>query len=681
MKKFFLIVFGIIVGGIILGLNIGLFFPWFLGKGPANIGSIEVSYVSMGRFLRDYYPHLSFGPFWYFGFPFHLFYTPLLPVLETILNKSGGIPLWQTYRIISGAGLVLAPVSLFLFVWYISKKMISGVIAGLSYSFLPSLFYYVLPSKEVAMDVFNSRFLDPRRLVILARWGEGPHTLSLFFLPLAGLFYFRVLKSKKLSDMVLAAFFIGLTALTNAIGFYALVILLLAIFFGHLTGKRNKIGEALKTSIPTAIISYGLIAFWYNLSFMSSFFGEGGGALKNYIYLFPWGYILLFFVTLGIYYFFRKVVKRKAIALSFVWFLILFLIVYVYYTSAPPEFAEKRLEFAPQALRLITASDMAFSVFLAVLVGGLISFLEKKGRILKIFANLLGIGLIVGLLSYGFSYFPYGRKVASGEVDLTKTGEYEIANWLKENVDTQKGERVYVAGNYGFYLNYFTDIWQLRGGLYQARTHPWPDHIYFQINNGKDSQIALSWLKAGNIKYIVVNTPASRELYKENKYLQKFADLDIAWEEKGDIVYKVPLKATNPAKVVDIATMGSLTPPKKADDKNPLLAYVDWLDQSKPAEFKVINNNLYQIEGRVNQNEGILVQMTYDKGFKARSNQGKIQIKKDPLGFMVLIPPKEGDYQIELSHHPTWKIWLGYLITLSTIIGLVFASKRRIAPK
>lgn len=667
MKKIFFLILGIIISLAILGINLFLIFPWFSGSGPVNLGSIEVSYVSMGRFIVDYFPHLSFAPYWYFGFPFHLFYTPLLPILEAILAKYG-IGLWQAYRILTGAGFALAPVSLFLFVWYLTKKIIPGILAAFGYTFLPTLFYFVLSSGEVAQDVISSDFLDPRRLVILARWGEGPHIASLAFLPLAGLFYLRVLESKKVLDLIFAALFIGLTALTNAVGFYGLIILLLAIFFSGLVERGQDTQEVLRKSLVAAGLSYGMIAFWYNLSFISSFFGEGGGVLKNYIFLFPWGYIFLFLAIVVLFYFFKKV-NNRAITISFIWFLLSFLIVYIYYSSAPPAFSEQRLELAPQALRLMTEVDMALAVLLASMVGVVMSFLEKRGKKIGwLIGNLIGLTLISGLLTYGYLYFPYGQKAVSEEVDLRETGEYEIAQWLDKNVDQKKGERVYLAGNYGFYLNYFTDVWQLRGGLYQAQTHPWPEHIFYQINHGEDKEIALPWLKAANIRYLVVNTAGSREIYQDFKNPEKFKDLEVSYQNQGDIIYEVPLKDTSPVKVIDLGRISDLVPPKKADDKRPLFAYTNWLEESSPALFEVVNNDLYKIKARLNQGEGILVQMTYDKGFKAKSGQGDLKIIKDPLGFMVLVPPKPGEYEIDFSHGHTWKIWLGYLTTLLTVL-------------
>lgn len=667
------IIFGLFGSLLIASLGYWLIYPWFLGNGPANLGSIEVSYVSMGRFIRDFYPHLSFAPYWYFGFPFHLFYTPLLPAGEVILNLLFGLPLWRAYRIISGGGLVLAPVSLFFLAWGLSQKKICGILAALLYIFSPTIFYFLPASKEVAGDIItnSSVFFDPRRLVILSRWGEGPHTASLVFLPLAGLFFYRFLEDKRWRNLILAGLFIGLTALTNAVGFYGLCLLLLAVVIAGWSKKGAGFGKIFWRGAVVAILAYGLIAFWYNLSFVSSFFGESGGVLKNYLSLFPWGWVFVIILVIVLRLFLQKFIDSPAVAVSFVWFLATFLIVFVYYASAPPEFFQQRVELAPQALRLMTEVDMALSFLLASLVGVFISFCQNKFKKAGLVVGyLVALALVFGVLVYGYQYLTLGQKAVSGSLDLKKTGEAKIAQWLDQKVNKAKGERVYVAGNFGFYLNYFTNVWQLRGALYQAETHPWPEHIYYQINYGEDAEIALAWLKAANIKYLVVNTGESSELYKEFKVPGKFTSYKLVYHEGGDLVYEIPLSSASPAKTVDLK-LAELKPPKKADDKKPLMDYVSWLEKGSGAEFRVVNNDRYEIKAKTGEGEGILVQMTYDSGFKAYSDRGSVSVYPDPLGFIILRPAKNGEQNIVLVHKSTWKIWLGYLLSFSTLAALV----------
>lgn len=654
---------------LILGFNLYLVWDWLWGDGPANLGSIEVSYVSMAKFLINNRPHLSWAPFWYLGFPFHLFYTPILPVLVAVIKSVTQASFWQAYRWISGAGLVLGPVSLFFMVWYLSKNKIAALISGILYSIMPNIFYFILPSGEVKKDSFTPEFFDPRRLVNVARWGEGPHIFSLVFLPLAGLFFFKALKEKNKLSIFLAAFFIGLTAMTNAVGFYGLVLFLASIFvikmfFSPKGRKRNLI-----LTLLMGVLTYGLVAFWYNLSFIGNFFGESGGVLKNWLNIFPWGLLFLiggFFLLLFIL---KVVIRNEAIAAVFLWALVLLVIVAVYYLSAPPEFWQKRIELAPQALRLMTEVDMGLAALLGLVFGAITNSLTKKNKILGNFlALILGGGLVAVCFIYGWSYAPAVKESIQAKVKLEETEEKKIADWASANLDSTKGERLFLTGNFAFYLNYFSDVWQLRGGLYQAMTHPWPEHIYYQLRMGKDGKLAKAWLKIINAKYAIVD--ASSEI----KYKGKFNILSLSEKLGESQIYRVPLANSSPVKIVNLKAMGELGAPLKADEKEPIFAYLDWFEQINPqkATFEKINNDHYLIKAKVGEGEGILVQMAYDQGFRATSNHGNCWVKKDPLGFMVLFPPKPGEYEVVLKHGRTWKIWLGYLISLGTILFLIF---------
>src|SRR4030042_1997048 len=106
IKKITRLVFAFLAVLIIFTLNYLVISPWLAGKGPLNLGSIEVSYVSMSRFLKDFSPHLSFAPYWYLGFPFHVFYTPVLPFAAFLLNLLSNVSLWQAYRLLTGAAFI-----------------------------------------------------------------------------------------------------------------------------------------------------------------------------------------------------------------------------------------------------------------------------------------------------------------------------------------------------------------------------------------------------------------------------------------------------------------------------------------------------------------------------------------------------------------------------------------------
>ena len=393
---------------------------WFGENGPANLGSIEVSYVSMGRFLTDF-GLASWTPFWYLGFPFHLFYTPLLPILSALINKLFGIPLWETYRLLTGISYILAPVSVFFLGWQLGKRVIGGLIAGMVFSVGPTIFYYLDPG--VAGDKFSIDFWDPRRFTILVRWGEGPHIFSLIFVPLVGLFFSKLLEEHKQRFLVLTSLFLGLAGLTNAIGLFASILLILVMSFVKFAQAHEFSTKPLISGLFVGLLALGLISFWYNLSFLTNFFSEGQNAGNIYLSLFPWGWVG---ITLGIgviYFIFRMVIKDFATAVALLWFVVFFVVVYTYYSTGT--------ELLPQALRYNVEVDMSLSLLAGVMIAWLVGLLGKKLRVLEIAGNAIGVLGVLGLVWYIQPFIPVASKEAGTVVDIKNTGEFEIAEWLK----------------------------------------------------------------------------------------------------------------------------------------------------------------------------------------------------------------------------------------------------------
>ncbi len=672
-KRALTLLAAVISVSVIAWMNWQIISGWFGKNGPANLGSIEVSYVSMGKFILD----LGFGtwaPFWYFGFPFHVFYTPLLPVLEAFLTKFFGMPLWESYRMLTGAAFILGPVSVFLLGWQLSKRVLGGFISGLLFTVSPTAFYFILKSGEVAADRISVDFWDPRRFTILVRWGEGPHLFSLIFVPLAGVFFARLLEKPKFTNLFFTAIFVGLIALTNAIGLFSGILLLACMSFSKFV--INKDVKSFGLMIMTGLVSLGLVSFWYNLTFISTFLREGGSSGNILVSLFPWGWVVGVGLIIFLYYFIRRFLKDFAVSTVFLWFGTLFLVVWVYYTSAPPDEPYRRIELLPQALRYNVEVDLSLSLLLGVVFSRLISFLVGKWGLLKVIPIPVGILFTIVSIGYIQPFIPVAQKSSSEAVDLSKTTENKIATWFAANTDPKKGERVLAPGNYGFYLNWFGYVWQLRGGLFQASTHHWPDHIYYQLVNGKDPEIMKDWLIASNLKYVLITATGSGELYKEIKNLSRFESLKVAYAESGDIIYEVPLKRPSAAKPVSITGMTALTAPVKADNKKNLHAYVGWVESSSQnsADFNVSGFNSYQIRGKIDNGEGIQVSLTADSGWSAKNSSGEgVKLGKDPLGFLMLYP-KPGLVNIALEHHTSWQEWLGYLISLLTI-GLLIAHR------
>lgn len=663
----------------------------FIGNLSANIGSIEISYVQMAKFWVE--GGGVWQPLWYLGYPWHVFYTPVLPALEVIAQILLGYTFGHAYRIISAIAYILVPVSVYLFVWQISKSKAGALIAGLIYTFVPSIIAVLF--SEVALDSLTGG-LEPRRFAILVRWGEGPHTLALVFLPLFGVFASRFLESAKgrdsqFRDLILAAFFLGLVAMTNAIAMWAAVILVLAFILSAISRSMTEIISVFKKIFLVFITTLGLIGFWYNLPFLQTFFREGGGALSNWLFLFPWRLILMLLVGMAIVRIVNKFTgKYNGLSLAIYWFLMLFLIVYIYYFSG-----EDRIEYAPQALRLNTEVDLALSVLVGVIISNLFRlFLNQKGKFklagyfLAVIVFLVPIGVIAPKAASLISQLPkHALPLKDGAIE--KTREYESAMILAE-LTRGTDQRVLTPGNFSFWLNYFVPVEQLRGALYQSSVHFWPEHIYYQVTNGFDSQITLDWLKIANIGKLVYGS----ELYGDYKVPKDKFDsvLKELQNINGIVYYEVPLKNDSLAKLVDYQNILSIKKPKNAIDQEPINRYVDAVEAKSSERLKAekVSRSHLRIWGKIAKGEGVLVQNTYDRGWQAKvprqgsgssvprqdSGPSGWKVMRDKFDFMVLVPRgqigSEGqNFVVDLVYKRPLTVYLGYMITFVSIILIV----------
>ena len=381
---------------------------FFDGEFNQNIASIEISYIQMAKFWVE--GRGLWQPLWYLGYPWHVFYTPLLPALEVLTHNLLDFSFAHAYRVITAAGYVLTPVCLYFFVWQISKSKLGALISALFYTFVPSVIGLLFT--DVRQDTISG-IAEPRRYTILVRWGEGPHILALVFLPLFGVFLSRFLNKNKFWDLLISAIFLGLIALTNAIALWAAVLLIIAFFLAGIGRKSTEITSFIKQFLKLAVLTYGLTAFWYNLPFIKTFFAEGGGAFSNWAALFPWSMIPLALVNFGIVFLIRKLTDSfEGIAFSLIWFLMLFSLVFAYYASG-----EERIEYVPQALRLNTEVDLALSILVGAIVSNIYLFSLKIKGIYKIPALL---GALIIFLAILLALFFKGRELIQVLPEYTK---------------------------------------------------------------------------------------------------------------------------------------------------------------------------------------------------------------------------------------------------------------------
>ncbi|OGD86288.1 hypothetical protein A2870_01670 [Candidatus Curtissbacteria bacterium RIFCSPHIGHO2_01_FULL_41_11] len=659
----FVVVFGIAY------LNYLLVRFWFIGDFSQNMGSIEISYIQMAKFWSE--NGSGWQPQWYLGHPWSVFYTPVLPALELFLHNLLGFSFGHAYRVITGTAYIFVPVSLFFFVWQVSKSKSGAMVAALFYSFLPSVMAFI--ASGIANDTLSAG-LEPRRFAILVRWGEGPHTLSLVFIPLFGFFLSRYFERRGFVDLLLTSIFLALCALTNAIALWVAGILVFSMVLAELIEGKSEFISVFKNVLYLGFMTFGLIAFWYNLQFMSTFFSEGSDALNNWLALIPWGFLVMIFIF-GVSFLLLKKFARKIVGLPFAiyWFVIIFGIVYVYYASG-----DSRLEYAPQALRLNTEADMALALLFGVLVSRLFLWVSAFGKgalkyVTVTFASIIFIIPAGFIIFFGMDLIArlpkYTESISKSQIQAVEnTPEFRVSQKLWE-LTRGTDQRVLAPGNYGFWLNYFVPTPQLRGALFQSSTNFWPDHFYWQLTFGSDPQIGLALLKIANIGKLVYTGVGSGEIYKDYKMDErKFSNvMTKVGEDRGDVYYSVPLANDSMAKLVKVDEIKSIKKAKNAIDSGPIFAYVSAIEKNadKKIDFERISDSKYKISGEVGEGEGVLVQQTYDAGWKVRG--GDFRKFKDSFDFLVLVPKNPGKFNVELVYSKPFGVYLGYILTVFTL--------------
>ena len=650
-------------------LNILVVYPLFKGGYTSQMGSIETAFIADAKFIYEHFPHLSWNPLWYLGFPFHLSYTPFLPYLLAFLHYLvPSLSFTDFYRIIIGLFYALTPVTLYFFVRYLTKKTLVAFISALAFSILPS-FVYVIESVRGIGEQFG--FL-PWRLVVFAIFGEGPHTVSLAFIPLAALAFLYALKNPSLKTNILAAILAALVGLINWIGLVSLVVIFMVILISELILGEAK--KKFKNALLIFLITYGLLAFWFNFSFLKSSLGFGYGGqgepeiFANFIRFWPIFPFLISLAVVGILSVFGKKEKLQALCISSLWFLAFGFVIFAWYYLGRA--------FLPQGPRYLPELEIGF----CLLLGLAISYIVRKIPPVLAFIFVLLVLFLMGYFSRGI--FQNSQPLLAKNPDIENTYEYKIAKWLSENTH---GERVYLTGSGAFWLNTFTDVPQVRGAADSASTHPWWAHANYQINTsenapkGQEGYLSTLWLRALNVSYIVVNYAHSQDAFRDYRNPEKFEGIleKVYDNNQGDIVYKVPLKNPSLSQVVDKNGLETLKKPYNAVDLSKVEAYVDWIDEkAKKVEWQWLNNQEAKIRANVGENELVSVQITYDKGWRAYQNGRRLKIKKDVLGNLVVEPRKLGEQEIYLKHKKTWDIWLGYLITILTF-GLILRYKRK----
>jgi hypothetical protein len=273
-------------------------------------------------------------------------------------------------------------------------------------------------------------------------------------------------------------------------------------------------------------------------------------------------------------------------------------------------------------------------------------------------------------------YISSSRKFVEANKDIKQTAEFKIAKWLGENTDKEKGERVYLTGSPAFFANAFSDVLQIRGAADNGQPNPWWADVSYQFNKGEDEKLASDWLSAYGVRYIVVEGPATITPYRDFADPQKFEEIfGVAKEIDGFRIYKTK-NTTDMFVLVNSQELMDSSKIENVLDEENLKKFNEAIRKEKEIDFDYKwweePDKAKILVSQVGESDGIFFRTTYDPGWRAKVDGKRLEIKKAGPDMMLILPRKAGNYEISLSWHPPKSIYLGWGITILTLIGCIW---------
>lgn len=574
----------------------------------------------------------SWNSLQYGGAPFHYLYPPLFHILVTLLPVPS---LGRAYHLVSGIGYALVPAAFYVAALQLFRRWRLAAALAFLLSFSPTALYYLLP----AFRGFAGNYRHgPWNFVALIASNESAHTLSLALVLCVAAVAWR-------DRWIGASLCAAAVFLLNWAGIIGLLMVLTAVA----VARSRELGywQAALRVASVAGIGYGLAAFWVSPDSIYTTKLLDRIVLRNIQPSTPWnattwmvlaGAAVLLAISLW-----PRVSPAAAFALALL--AISGAVVVAYSLTGN--------YLLPLPHRYI----LEFNVGLVLAIGCLSAAAWNWRR---------PLGVLVLLLS-AVPAVPFLRgvwTVQQPRADPHATRAYQISDWLAHHAGAS---RVLVAGELEGSLNIWADVPQA-GGSAQGVSNYLIPAAHRQITLGcGEPRLAELWLRALDVRYLVVHGPTSAEHFHWIVEPERFAAWPAVWTNgAGDTIYRLPPPDEEQAVVVDLAQMKALGQLRATDDTQFLESYVAWAHGKRNAQIQWLSPDRAEVRADAGPNEAVLVKVNDHAGWN--SSQGTAG--EDPIGFILINGPIQGP--VRLRFGASWSEWLGRAITLATILLLLF---------
>lgn len=631
-------------------LNIALYAPLFSSQERPYKGSIAAGYAGITRFIAEHPNPWGWNPQQYAGQPTQFTYPPIVPYTSATLHWLTGLEPFYAYRLTVAFFACLGPATLALAFYWLTGRRRSAILLGLAYTILSPA--YGLFDK---IDTDRGLYYLPWRLLVLMKYGEGPHIVGLALLPLILAAIVWGARRKDFASLFLMAVALATAPLLNWLCAFALTIALLVLWLSD--------AGLIKRSLYAGLLGYALSCFWLTPAYV--FTTLFNWPKDSYGYQVEQSHWPLYAGLLALLLIAKLAMKRYSIpwnlqaltllALTFFW------IVGGFYLLGRDTIPESR------------RYSLEMEMFLMAAILAWLSHAWRSNYGVDKFCVALCLCAFLASGATQLSQSAKRRWADWGFQDREQNLEYKIAKWL----ESQKPQgRVFATGGLRFRLNSWTRLHQVGGTFESGLSERIAVDRYYQVRTGEASKPgeegadAIRQLATLGVEYVVMHDMESDEYYKDFKNPFKFKDLaPVAYQATPhDWVHKLPYQS-----------MAHLVQPDEApkdrykESLGPLAAAIS--DSQRPKlQWRERNPSQYEIIGPIRPNDQIFVAMNFDPGWQAtqdgatipvgRNNVGLIQLRPQPKSASTITLEYKGTAQQKLFAALSALAWLGSLLSL-----------------
>ncbi len=603
--------------------------------------SIEGSFISDARFIRDHWPHPAWHALWYCGNRFDYVYPPGTRYGAAIASMFFQVAPARGYHIYIGIMYCLGIAGMYFLVRTGTGSRGAAWLAAAAEALLSPEFLLLKAYREDSL-----RWM-PERLNVLIKWGEGPHMCAMAAIPFALAFSLLAFRHAGRWTVGAAALCCAFVVTNNLYGALAL-----GIFFPLLLWS-------VQVSMPgpfpwrragaIVLLAAGLCSWWLTPSFVHLternlvLVALPGNRWSEFA-----GSVLV--LSFGAASWWAGRVRGVSVWSLFVAGSLLFFAVEVL-----GQFWFK-FRITGEPMRFVPEFDIV--LILAIVEGFRRLWLVRRWE---------AVGVTALCFSFSANYLARPWSVYSSDPGYRRRVEYRMPEWIARNLP---GSRVFAFGSVSFWYTAWRDLPEVTGGSDQGMQTLMPALARYQIRVADDAQRDVYWLQSLGADAIILHEASSEEIYHDVKSPRKFIGiLPVIYERNGDIVYRVP-RRRGLARVVDEQRISNLLPiPWSNEDGAQLRAYADTLEAiDATADYDRPGIGEIRVKAVTSAGQSVVVQENFDPGWHALVDGKPTRIEKDIMEFMR-VQTGPGAHQVRFVYEMTAESRIGLWISAISLLA------------